>query len=356
MDYQIEDYIINFLARKESPEDVQKLKEWLAVDPAHRDELKQWLAAWDTAVIVDAAEKINSDKAYQRFMFRMGAESRETAPTTSPQVVRMDIFRTIQRIAAIFVVSFSLGMLSHYYWVNHQPDQFAFIENMVPLGSRSEIKLPDGSFVALNAGSTLRYPANYGKAKRDVYLEGEGYFNITKHSKRPFTVHTALANIKDLGTEFNVRAYPGEDVMEAILIRGELSVENSETFGAIERPILLKPGQKLSLTATPDAQPVLVITQLEPDMAEAEVSWKERNWRLEGVTLKDLAVKLERRYNVHIQVDDQLKNYSFTGTFEDESLEQVLRSIQLSVPISTPILYHIDGKNVYIQVDPKMTR
>ena len=346
---QIEDYIINFLARKESPEDVQKLKEWLAADPAHRDELKQWLAAWDTAAIMDAAEKVSPDKAYQRFMFRMGAEGKETAPKISPKVVRMDMSRTIRRIAAIFVVSFSLGMFSHYYWTKNQPEQIAFVENVVPLGSKSEIKLPDGSTVALNAGSTLRYPTNYGKAKRDVYLEGEGYFKVAQQTKKPFTVYTALSNITAMGTEFNVKAYPDEYVMETTLIKGEIAVEKGEAADDFERTVLHQPGQKLSVNAAPDAQPVLLVTQLEPDVAEAEISWKERYWRIERLPLQDFSVKLERRYNVHIQVDDQLKNHHFSGTFENETLEQVLQAIQLSVPI----LYQIDGQNVYIQVDPK---
>jgi len=345
MNHQIEDYIINFLARKESPEDVHKLQEWLAADPLRRDELKQWLAVWDAATVMDMDEKISPEKAYQRFMFRIGAEEKETPA----KVIRADIFRTILRIAAIFAISFSLGIFSHYYWERNQQGEFALIENIVPPGSKSEIKLPDGSTVLLNAGSTLRYPANFGKKRRDVYLEGEGYFTVAKQTARPFTVHTAWAKIKDLGTEFNVKSYPDENVMETILISGELSVENSDSFSAIERPILLKPGQKLTLTAEPDTQPVVVVTQLEPDMAEAEVSWKERDWRIERVPLQDLAVRLERRYDVRIHVDDQLKSHSFTGPIPDVSLEQVLNIIRLSAPI----LYHIDGKDVYISVDPE---
>ena len=71
MNYPVEDYMIRFATRKETQEDVQKLKKWLADDPARRDELKQWLVTWDIAGMVDAAEKFNPDKAYQRFVFRM---------------------------------------------------------------------------------------------------------------------------------------------------------------------------------------------------------------------------------------------------------------------------------------------
>ena len=348
--YPIEDYILNFLARKETPEDVQKLKDWLAADPAHRDELKQWNAIWDVAGMMDAAEKISPDKAYQRFMFRVAAEkASKPAPKTDTKGRRRDVvIQTIRRIAAIFVVGFSVGMLYHYYWTKNQPEQFAFIENTVPLGSKSEVKLPDGSTVSLNAGTTLRYMTNYGKTKRDIYLSGEGYFKVAKQAEKPFTVYTPLANITALSTEFNVKAYPEEKIAETTLIKGELAVGNGEAGSVIDRTILLKPGQKLSVAA-PELQLEPVITQLEPNIANAIVSWKERDWHLEKVPLQDLAVQMERRYNVRIYVDDQLKNSHFSGSFRDESLEQVLRTIQLSYPI----LYTIEGGDVYIHADPK---
>ena len=69
--YPIEDHIIHFLSRKESPEDVQELKSWLAINPAHRDELRQWLAVWDAAGMMGTVEKFNPDNAYQRFRYRI---------------------------------------------------------------------------------------------------------------------------------------------------------------------------------------------------------------------------------------------------------------------------------------------
>ena len=373
MNDQINDHIIRFLARKESPEDVQKLKEWLASDPDHREDLKQWLSAWDAAGTVSIEGKLNLDEAYRRFMFRL---NRETLPKTAPKLSRTDVvFSTIRRIAAIFVIAFSLGMLCQDFLSGKRPEQIAFIENIVPLGSKSEIKLPDGSSVYLNAGSTLRYPTVYGKTTRDVYLEGEGYFKVSRQAGKPFTVHTALSNIRALGTEFNVKAYPDEDVVETTLIKGEVAVEKGETGGAIDQAVLLKPGQKLSVTAhaetlatetkalphdaqsngatsVPDEQPIQpapVVRQLTPSVAAAEVSWKERNWRIESEPLQDLIVKLDRRYDVRIEVDELLKSYRFTGTIKDESLEQVLYAMQLTAPIR----FKVEGKTVYIHTDPK---
>lgn len=366
MNRPIEDYIIRFLAREETPEDVQKLKEWLAANPEHREELKEWLAIWDFAGKTDVA---NPDDAYRRFMFRLNREATEKA---NKKELRTEmILRNFRRIAVVFIISFSLGILGHYFWTKMQSEQIAFTEIVVPFGSQSEVKLPDGSTVWGNAGSTLRYPSDYGKKTRDIYLSGEGYFKVARHDGKPFVVHTALSNIRALGTEFNVKAYPDEDVVETTLIKGRVSVEKGEKSSSIDEPILLIPGQKLLVTAyssiieqEQESQPAQaaeaeqlaeirhpqpVIKQLTPAVANAEVSWKERNWRIESEQLQDLAIKMERRYDVSIQVDEQLKNYRFTGTIKDESLEQVLHAMQLSAPI----LFNVNGKNVTISIDPK---
>ena len=382
MSIQMTDSIIHFLARKETPEDVQKLKKWLAADPANRAELKQWLAAWDVAGMIGVAGKINSQDAYQRFLFRLNKDTAgfdaitpglsviPVTPVTAPSRAGK-VMRTSLRIAAAAVVGFVVGLWCHAYLAEKKCEPVAFIENIVPLGSKSEIKLPDGSFVWLNAGSTLRYATNYGRTTRDVYLEGEGYFKVAKQPEKLFTVHTALSNITALGTEFNVKAYPGEDVVETTLIEGEVTVKQGETG----QPLLLKPGQKLLISAQketvtnepeetqPGKNPVVpapvqqdrpllskpVIRQLSQHLAEAEVSWKERNWRIESEPLIRLAVKIERRYDVVVRVDEKLNSYRFSGTIKDESLEQVLYAMQLT----SPILFKVEGKNVFITVDPE---
>ena len=385
MSHQIADYIIHFLARKEPPEDVQKLKEWLAADPVHRDELKQWLAAWDVAGMMGIAGKITPEEAYHRFIFRLNGD-RETEPKAvqvykTVQVTKAKphldtLIRTIRWVAAAVFAGFVLGMWTNYYLNENQQKQVAFVENIIPVGSKSEIKLPDGSTVWLNAGSKLRYPTNYGKTTRDIYLVGEGYFKVAKQVKKPFTVHTALSNITALGTEFNVKAYPEENVVETTLIKGEVIVEKNVEKVEESNPVVLKPGQKMLVyahtedmmyepeEAKPDTQPVETdtpSTELQPeqpnpflsdlsaDIIKAEVSWKERNWHIESEPLQSLSIKMERRYNVTIHVDDRLKNYHFTGTINDETLEQVLHAMQLT----SPILYKVEGKMVYLRVDPK---
>ena len=105
----IEDYILNFLARKETPEDVEKLKEWLEVDPSRREELKQWLVAWDTVKMIDTEEEIDVERAYERFEER--SESDGNVRILKNVFACFQSAYCFRRIAAIFVVGFLNGLI-----------------------------------------------------------------------------------------------------------------------------------------------------------------------------------------------------------------------------------------------------
>ena len=329
----VDDFIINFLARRESPEDAEKLKEWLDADPSRRDELKRWLFAWDTANAVEMSENIDVERAFERFQERRESPALRLRPARN--LWSGGVFRVVMRVAAVFLVGFLLGIVSWNYFRKDTDSAVTFVESIVPLGSQAEIKLADGSVAWLNAGSSLRYSPDFGKTQRDVYLSGEGFFVIERGSM-PFTVITERTKIIVTGTEFNVRDYPDEDVMETTLIRGTVLVETDGN----EQPVLLQAGQKLSATGLE-----VVVTQLEQKIAEADASWKERKWRIEGMTLQDVALRLNRRLDVNVNVNERVKGIRFSGTFENETLEEILYVVQLA----TGINYRIEGRSVFIE-------
>lgn len=366
MDNLIDEYIINFLSRQETDEDVEKLRKWLDEDISNRERLKEWLHIWDAAELVNNKDRYDANLAYHKFLEHIEEKEVQAKRTKKASISghkRMLI--TFGKIAAIFILSFLLGGISFYiYSRNHANENLTYVENIIPLGSKSEIKLPDGSVVWVNAGSKIRYPINFGENSRDIYLEGEGYFIVAKDEKRTFTVHTSLMNVRALGTEFNVKAYPEENTVETTLISGEVAIEGGNIPSPVKKPVLLKPGQKYSVSSEKEINQIKSLSkkrdelpskdkpqikQLPTYIAQAEVSWKEKNWRIEKEKLRSLAIKLERRYDVQIKVDEKLLDYHFTSTLKDESLEQVLKAMQTS----SPILYTVDGKLVTISADPK---
>src|SRR5688572_23742492 len=205
-------------------------------------------------------------------------------------------------------------------------------------GERKNIQLPDGSGVTLNAGSNIKIKGDFGQHYRDVYLEGEAFFDVKHNARIPFIVHTVAMDIKALGTAFNVRAYLNEKLTETSLIKGLVEVTLIENQHS---KMLLYPNHKvmwnhrLTTTATNtsasnNTKPVeadrftkkLVVTD---DGDIKEIAWKENKLIFEDQLFSEIATYLERWYGVQINFeDDSLKGYRFTGIFEKEDLNTVL--------------------------------
>lgn len=186
-------------------------------------------------------------------------------------------------------------------------------------GQKSQIKLADGSTVALNCGSMLRIRKPFDTQAREVYLDGEGYFEI-EEDRRPFIVITGNSRTTVLGTEFNVWAR--EKKTRVIVKSGRVRLE-SESAG--DRVILLG-GQRSQIGE--DKKP------LEPEEVDVDrlLGWLEGKLVFELTPLDEIIAELERTYDVQIDVDDaELASLTLTATFEQVSIETVLSSICLTL-------------------------
>lgn len=236
-------------------------------------------------------------------------------------------------------------------------------------GERKSFQLPDGSKVMLNAGSTLGIPTDFNHSRRDIYLEGEAYFDVTKDAQKPFTIHTSRMDIKVLGTAFNIKAYPGDALAEASLLTGsvEVLVKDLQHTKFILRPRekIVVPnsgeifGQPHSIFAGPDStfaqidsmaalpDPTVAgttarekrhysiqkLSRNKADSSLVEISWTENRLAFNDNSFEDIAAQLERWYNVSIRFDDEaVKRFRFTATFNKKTISQVLEALQLSRP------------------------
>ena len=157
------------------------------------------------------------------------------------------LIKAITKYAAIIFLAFSISGLLFY---RAGKSEVAYSEETVseltvPLGSHAQFSMSDGTTVTLNAGSRLKYNNRFGIKERVVHLEGEGYFKVSKDSEKPFIVETSCLTIRALGTEFNVKAYPVDNKIEATLVEGSIEVEHvSENYKT--EAVILKPSQKLT--------------------------------------------------------------------------------------------------------------
>lgn len=165
---------------------------------------------------------------------------------------------------------------------------------IIPYGKHSKLNLPDGTSVWLNAGSRLLFPNNFNSKKREVFLIGEAYFDVTKSEYKPFVVHTSELMVEVMGTEFNVSAYANDDIIETVLTEGSVKLTRNGA-GLFESSILLNPNQMATLNK--NSQETIV----KEIKSENYTSWKNGFFIFEKEQLSRAIKQIERYYNINFQ-------------------------------------------------------
>ena len=298
--------------------------------------LRLKIASVEPAAVPDPVEDISQDQP---------AERRSFWATYKKKIVLSSILVTAGMV--VFFLLFTKG-------IPVQENKLPSSENNIATrpGSRSQVKLPDGTNVILNSDSKLSYPDNFLGDTREVTLEGEAYFEVTENKARPFVIHLPAMDIKVLGTTFNVKAYPGEQSSEASLIKGSIEVTLKNRRN---EKIMLKPNEKISVLSTNENQvsgtandvksagakqqnatvaPLIAVAHLDMDEKEhiiKEIGWTQNKLMFRNEDLAAIATILQRWYGRSITIQsDKLRNQKFTGNFNNESLMQVIQALQVS--------------------------
>ena len=170
---------------------------------------------------------------------------------------------------------------------------------LVPYGTRAKVTLSDQSVVWLNAGSRLIYPSEFRGKERKVILFGEAFFDVEKNPERPFVVETSGYRIKVLGTQFNVSAYPGDDISQTVLTEGSVQV-TMEQDNWFDKNIVLKPNELFAYNKASNS------SKIEKVRPEMYVLWKDGILQFEKEDLSRILKKLERFYNIQIDLKNPM--------------------------------------------------
>ena len=206
------------------------------------------------------------------------------------------------------------------------------LEILASVGARTVVQLTDGTEVHLNYGSKIKYPRSFDENTREVTLQGEGFFSVAHDPSRPFVVKTKQLDIKALGTKFNVQAYPEDEFIATTLVEGKVVVTQAGGGEDAKTVRSLKPGQHINYNV--NTQTISSTT----GNIEKYIVWKDGVLMLDNTDLKEVAEKLERNFNVEIQVSDAIKDYTYTVKFVDEPLYQILDLLTKATPIQYKIL------------------
>jgi ferric-dicitrate binding protein FerR (iron transport regulator) len=363
--------LIKYLTGSANEAEREYARNWINENKKNQLYFDELHAYYLTSKITQKPSGFNKDVGWNRVQAKFYKANFLDEVKKRKLIINRAIFYSIFNAAAIVLIAFLISNnFFHRLKLIRTEIYDSQNEIIVPLGAKSTITLPDGTKVWLNAGSRLSYPANFEKKSREVYLEGEAYFDVRHYSRKNlFVVKTSDITIKVYGTQFNVKSYPDENIIQTTLVKGSVAIETNSGSQS-GKAIFLKPNQTatfVKFTTTSHEQNSKIIQDF-PDSSkkvnekiliaplknpEPIISWKDEKWIIEGEKLEQLAIKLERRYNVKISFENEsLKQYKFSGTLKDETFEQVLKIIMLSAPI----VYDIEGNRVKFIEDPYYKR
>jgi transmembrane sensor len=362
-----ENLIVGYFQHRLTEEESQRFNSWLSENIENRKLFEAFKKVWSLSNGYNELNDEAVENEFALFKYRY-LKSKEVKPRFFNSV-----YFTVIKYAAFFVFAF---IISFYIQKLTKRDiislQSSYNEIKTKPGEKSQITLADGSKIWINSCTNLKYPLNLSSRHIDIFLDGEAYFDLKKIPNRSITVHTSRLNIDVLGTAFNLKSYADDDIIETTLVRGKIAITHSlKSSGSDDNQVFLAPNQSAiyfknsnslvvnSLTEhrvhTIDTQEGLQYLAMKSQSnliveeaidTKPQISWIEGNFIFRKETFEKLARRLERRYDVKINIiGEQLKKSRFSGTFDKESIEQALKALSYPVPFN----YQIIKDSVIIQ-------
>jgi transmembrane sensor len=304
------------LSGEATPGERAALEKALAEDPHLQGRYQLMQQFWNEHETV-SPEAVES--ALQQALERL--QLVQSTPMVTPAKSGL-IRRLWKRSLAAAVVLMMLGSIGYWYFAgkNSMNAQASLLEKHNARGTKSTIVLPDGSTIWLNADSKIKYPTSFAGRLREVYLSGEAFFDVAKDPQKPFVIHLSKGTVKVLGTSFNIRAYDNEKLIETSVSTGRVAFIPARST-TLQQPdtIYITPNNKVRYSLNNDQ------VNLEPTAAAEDKAWTEGKLIFKALTLEEIATALERNFGKKaVFVDEAPKHYRLTGTFENNSLEEIL--------------------------------
>lgn len=348
--FDIDDLIVRYLAGETTSYENQLLSSWLSESLENRSYFATLRNIWLASSQVTPPVMSIRD---------LGMDTKSNSDSEKPRPFKLNS-SILWKAAAILIIAVLSGIIVYKQSGSSGNNKNYLITVEAMLGSRASTTLSDGTKVWLNSGSKLYYNSNYNLQSRDVKLVGEGYFDVVTNPEKPFVVKTGKLNIKAFGTIFNVKAYPEDASVTTTLVEGKVIIdgldEENKSFTVQMKPketvkILKKEVDRAvaedgaedfnsvnTLGNIQGAEVVSQVARFEQVNTELFTSWKDSRWMIEKQKLGDLSRDFERRYNIRIKfLSDSIKKFHFSGTLENETVEQIMTIMRHTIPLKYKI-------------------
>ena len=364
--------ILRYLQGEATEEEIKTLFDWVDSAAKNREEFITYKKVWALSAI-STDENIND---FKKIQFKIKAIQNKKIRSISYRYAAVLVFGLF--IASVFVYQFSLeespnillelsngskkiisldknqdifnrdgellgiqreGTISYEDITDNGSAELVFNTLSVPYAKRLHLVFSDGSSVFLNAGTTIKFPVKFLKGQpREVFLNGEAFFDIVKDKKHAFIVQSNRLRTKVYGTKFNVNSYRNNELDQIVLQEGSVGVKSNGEQIKTNTEILLKPNEIAILDKTD------LLYKQKVDI-KSHIAWVKGVFMFKNERFEDIFKKLERHYDVSIQINQPALNDSrYTGTFDIETIAEVLKTFSKLKGFS----YEIDNKEITI--------
>jgi ferric-dicitrate binding protein FerR (iron transport regulator) len=317
------DLLAKYLCNEVSPVEKSEVEAWLKQSQENREELEQSRKMLDTIDNFYNAERFDSHGAFKNVKAQMNQPKMKIAYRTK---IGKEVVSKFYKYAAIIIFALLLGSVGFYLgFRNHTTEIFTEVIS-TPSQIINQYTLPDGSVVALNSNSKLIFPKQFKGETREVTIEGEGFFEVTPNPKKPFIINAGNAQVKVVGTSFNVSAYPENETVEVVVKTGKVQVASKiGDYISVEKQVFLTPGEKgiiFSKKGIPEKS-----INIDPNY----LAWKTHDFIFDEVPLNEVFKCLEKTYHVNIDVlQPELNDLKLNAQFDNKPIDFILNVVSLT--------------------------
>lgn len=312
------DLMAKHLAGETDAAEQEEFSVWLRQSASHTQMVDEIHTTWDSINSMKEMNQFNVNNGWEKLHSRITASGgvqpvkRKETARNRESFFRMPLLRAAAAVALLVMLGAgTFGIITLI--------QKGLQMTVVSSGTndQTQITLPDGSRVFLNAGTKLTYARNFNLRSREVRLTGEAYFDVRHNADKPFIIYTGKAGIKVLGTSFNVQAFKSSGKVEVFVESGSVQLFETENAG---NTVIIEPGFVGSMENS--------IVEKQKNTDENYMAWKTRRLIFNNTELEKVASGIQDVFKVKVIFEDPaMARCKIGSNFENESLENVLEAI-----------------------------
>jgi transmembrane sensor len=325
--------ITNYISGECSEAEQLQVEEWIKTDPSVKNEVESLKKIYNSKLETGLLEQTNDAWDYVHDKIH----SRTNEIHVNKYNINPLTFRILKAAAILLVIigGYFISAQIGLFKKNIKPE-LIWVERAALPGERLKMILSDSSTIILNADSRIKYPDRFINNSREIYLEGEAFFEVSKDTNKPFIVRTGEIITTVLGTKFNVKAYSKETEISVSLVEGKVKVsagkENTEN-----KNIILKPSQQLTYNKVDKKDSVGLFDE------EKAIGWKDKKLKFEKEPLEKILIALERSYGVKFELADKsYASWKVSANFNNASITSVIEVLKNLTNLKSRIIREND--------------